>query len=257
MMISSSQPTRSNDRNAPKWAWNAVHNVLPDGLPSGALTVIRIRASSNPARDWHNTVADLVHSTLARHKHVAYIPVDSDNPSQPIAKVAMRLGEGGRLGILLDEDHLVNVRDDRGRPRTYGCGVPTMDRVQEQVGGWESDYGPSVVVLDGLEKARPYAATAQDLVTFPNRITITRRALNEWRALEMGGLANTRPDAPTVVVWNDDGSPAHSNAIKLLCDVARVVIEAGSDPECGDFLTVSHRDSMDQQFPYQAAVHLR
>ncbi|TPG17167.1 hypothetical protein [Pedococcus bigeumensis] len=254
MMTNPTCPIHSNT-NAPSWSWTAAESVLPNGLPAGALTVIRIRTNNDPGREWHKTVADLVKTTLVHNRHVAYVPVDSDNPQQPINKVAALRGEGGRLGILLDEDHLVHVRDDRGRPRTYGCGVPTMDRVRELAGGWQDDYGPSLVVLDGLEKARPYAATAQDLVTFPNGITITRRALNEWRALEMSGYANTRPDAPTVVVWNDDGSPAHSEAIELLCDVAMVIVEAFSSPD-GDVLTVSQRDHIDQRFPYQQAVHL-
>jgi hypothetical protein len=248
------QPPTANPIPA-SWNWNAAERVLPNGLPTGALTVIRIRTSDTPNRDWDNTVADLVGTTLASGRHVGYVPVDSDNPHQAIAKVAMRTGEGGRLGILLDEDHLVGVRDDRGLLREYGCGIPTMHRVQEQVGGWEDDYGPSLVILDGLENARPYLSTAQDLVTFPNGITITRRALNEWRALEMSGYAADRHHAPTVVVWNDHGCQFHAEAIELLCDVAMVIVEAFSSPD-GDVLTISQRDHMDQQFPYQQAVYL-
>lgn len=250
------QPTLSN-ASPHSWKWTAAASVLPNGLPSGALTVIRIRTTGNPVRDWQNTVADLVHTTLANGRPVGYVPVDSDDPSRAINTVALRNREGGRLGILLDEDHLVHVRDDRGLPRTYGCGVPTMDRVQEQVRGWEADYGPSLVVLDGLENARPYAATTKDLLTYPNRITITRRALDEWRALEMHGYATSRPHAPTVVTWTDDGSHAHSEAIELLFDVAMVIIEAHSCTDGGDFLTVGQRAHLNEPFPYQQAVHLR
>ncbi|HEV7148662.1 MAG TPA: hypothetical protein VGN48_16845 [Pedococcus sp.] len=237
------------------WNWSAAESVLPTGLPAGALTVIRIRTSETANRDWDNTVADLVRTTLATGRHVGYVPVDSDNPHQAIGKVAVRKGEGGRLGILLDQDHLVTVRDDRGLSRTYGTGVPTLHRVQAQVGGWEDDYGQSLVVLDGLEKARPYAPTDQDLVTFPDGITITRRALNEWRSLEMQGYAHSRPHAPTVVVWHDHGCPYHQEAVELLCDVAMVIVEAHSSDN-GDVLTVSQRSHMDQRFPYQKAVYL-
>lgn len=247
------QPT-TNPTSA-TWHWSAAESVLSNGLPTGALTVIRIRTSDTTNRDWDNTVADLVRTTLASGSHVGYVPVDSDNPRQTIGKVAMRSGDGGRLGILLDEDHLVTVRDDRGLPRTYGAGIPTMDRVQAQVGGWEEDYGPSLVVVDGLEKARPYAPTNQDLVTFPNGITITRRALNEWRALEVQGYAHSRPHAPTVVVWHDHGCPFHQEAVELLCDVAMVIVEAHSSDN-GNVLTVSQRSHIDEQFPYQRAVRL-
>lgn len=238
------------------WNWAAAESVLPRGLPAGALTVVRIRSGDTSSRDWDNTVADLVRATLVNGKPVGYVPVDKDNPHQAIAKVAVRTGEGGRLGILLDEDHIVSVRDDRGLSRDYGCGFPTLARVQGAVQGWEDDYGPSLVVLDGLENARPFASTAQDMITFPNRITITRRALNEWRALEMQGYAHTRPHAPTVVVWNDHGCPFHAEAIELLCDVAMVIVEAHSGTPDGDFLAVSQRSNLQEQFPYQKAVRL-
>lgn len=252
MMIATPQPASANSN---PWSWTTVQSALPDGLPAGALTVIRIRTTGNQSRDWNNTVADLVHATVAQHRPVSYVPVDSDNPQPFGTFTPARSGKGGRIGILLDEDHLVHARDDRGRPRVYGCGVPTIHRVQELVGGMEDNYGPSLVILDGLENARPYRATSQDLVTFPDGVTITRRGVNEWRALEMSGLANTRPHAPTVVVWNDNGSPAHSDAIELLCDVAMVIVEAFSSPD-GDVLTISQRACIDQRFPYQKAVHL-
>jgi hypothetical protein len=79
--------------------------------------------------------------------------------------------------------------------------------------------------------------------------------VNEWRALEMSGYADLRADAPTVVVWHDDGSQAHADAIDVLYDVAMVIVEAFSYPE-GDVLTVSQRDDIDEHFPYQQAVHI-
>lgn len=254
MKIPTPQSTRPN-LDAP-WSWPAAAEVLPNGLPAGALTVIRIRATSNAEVDWKRTVADLVHSTTANFRSVGYVPVDSDSTEALNRLTPAHSGEGGRIGLLLDEDEVVTARDDSGRPRPYGIGLPTLARVRELASAWEDDFGQSLIVLDGMENARPYPATSQDLVTFPGGITITRRAVDEWRALDVCGYANARPHAPTVVVWNDDGSPAHSDAIALLCDVACVIVEAVSGTDFGDFLAVSQRRNLDQEFPYPQAVRL-
>ena len=248
------QPANSNARPA-SWHWDAVQSALPHGLPSGALTVIRIRTKDDPVRAWYNTVGDLVSVVRGQGKPVAYVAVDRDHKVM-LGHFSASNPRNGRLCIIPDEDLVVHARNDQGETSRDGCGVPTMQLIQEPIEGVEDDYGPPLVVLDGVERARPYAnpGRSDGEVVFPDGVTISKRGVDEWRALDLSGLATLRPQSPTVAVWHDDSSAAHAAAFDVLSDVALVVIEAGTCREHGGFLTVRERPSRNDERLSQAQV---
>lgn len=230
---------------ADRWYWPAFAALLPDGLPTGAITLIKVPAFIPGLME--QVVGDLIRSTTEAGRPCIYTPVNG-SPHYP------RVTEGSGAHIVNDQDVQASVVDvDQGVRHGYECGVPTLNIVPPCVAGIEQGAGPSLLVLDGIQDARPYNQRMVESETrqFGDFVVLNRVGLNRWRAADLLAYARLRTGAPTALVWHAALERENTDGYQRLVDVSHVVVDRCGLPEGPSFL-VSARDSLDEPLPFQA-----
>jgi len=229
---------------ADRWYWPAFAAFLPDGLPTGAITLIKVPAFLPGLMEW--VVGDLLRSTTEAGRPCVYTPVNG-SPHYP------RVTEGSGAHVVNDEDVQASVIDFvSGVRHGYECGVPSLNIVQPRVAVIEQGAGPSLLVLDGIQDARPYNQRMVESETrrFGDFVVHDRGGLNRWRAADLLAYARLRTEAPTVLVWHSPLERENTDGYQALVDVSHVVIDGCDLPE-GPLFLVSVRDSLDEPLPFQ------
>lgn len=200
------------------WRFDEFPGVL-SSLPCGELTLLRVEGE-DVSRAWWGTVGRLVEDTLIAGRRVDIVDVDGADHED--LKTLVDRNEGsGRLNLIDDSDVRVSAWHRDLRPHDYMCNVPTMHNVEvglRRTGGWD---GPSLLVLNHFQRARPWRAEGDP--TYPGSRSVSPAAMDLERAGQIHGLARRRRDAPTVVVWHarQVGWPGAWNA---LVDDTRLVL---------------------------------
>ena len=214
---------------AASWAFRPLAHLLPGGLPAGALTVIYLPDQAVRRGPWSTVVGQLLLDTLDRCQPAVYTYADDpyacwpDEGLNPLGPHYLTVPdwcgccESG-LG------HFVNLH--AATPSTCRT-QSTLDNIETALAEHERWHGPSLVLIDRLEDARPYAylpggifytADPGDGTSDSARADLARR-----RAADLLDFAANRPDAPTVIT-RTQGPPRTTG--DALTDVAQVVINA-------------------------------
>jgi hypothetical protein len=237
-----------------RWSFRALDNVLPGGLPVGALTCLVLPARGGiRGGPWSTLVGQLLLDTVDRCQPVVYTyasaqsvygPEDGENPLGP-----------HYFGIL--DSRPVRSRFDRSiipgqRDDALASEENTLMSLQIGLTEHEHRYGPALAILDNLEQAQPYAGRLYDLChqapeTTPSALPSTAEAVAAQRADDLRRFAESCPLAPTVVAW----SPSRwEPAPQALFDVARVVITADYSPRWQPVpISLAARGSLSAELP--------
>ena len=213
---------------APPWAVRPLAHLLPGGLPAGALTVINLPDQAVRRGPWSTVVGQLLLDTLDRCQPAVYTYADEPYACWP------------EEGLNPLGPHYLTVPDwcgccdSRGHFASPHAATPpgrpmrsTLDNIKLEMSEHERRHGPSLVLIDHLEHARPYAylpggifhaADRRDSSDESARADLARR-----RAADLLAFAADRPLAPTVVAWTQGPARTTDDA---LTEVAQVVITA-------------------------------
>jgi hypothetical protein len=172
-----------------------------------------------------------------------------------------------RLAIIQDEDvsftapmRVRNVLRDGewvDVAKRFSCAVLTLHSIDAHLQSHEAQFGPSLLVLDQFEYARPYwqASTDEADQTLPGGLRLTADQANLWRARDLSEAAEARPDAPTIAVW-DEYDMDGAIAFRALRQAAVTVIDCVRMEEQKVLVTVTQRTTLESDLPFQSA-HLR
>ncbi|MCF6733689.1 hypothetical protein [Blastococcus sp. KM273129] len=208
-----------------QWTVRALAHHLPDGLPTAALTILRLPGQAVRRGPWSTLVGQLLLDTVDRCRPVVYTCADEPYQHWP--------EEGcNRLG-----PHYAGVSDacgccppERGHFTARRRGLPligpfrsTVDNLTAALADHEPDHGPSLVLIDNVEHARPYAFQPGGVYDGDNRTASLDSVENTRRcASDLLTFATERSAAPTVACTWGDTTPLPA----ALTEVARVVITA-------------------------------
>lgn len=217
------------------WAWDLIAHVVPE-LPCGAVTVIVLN-DEHPFASHEALVGDLMVTMLDRHRRFAFVSVgDPDTEMAEVLAHTLNDEAAGRVIGYVDRDYKVTARLGDGGGFIYSCGIPTLDNVERFLA--DGDEGKErLVILDGFERARPYAAVGPSLI--PNTAPLSADDVDAWRSADLRAFAQSRPNAPTVVVWHG-ANVERDSAKRSIGDAADLVLMHRVSEE-HDWLTVSVR----------------
>jgi hypothetical protein len=245
------------------WAYAGMEEILPGGLPVGGLTLIRLRGGAGGSL-WSSAVARLVLGSVSAGRPVAYVSVGGNEAGE---RMLQEQAASPRLAIIRDEDvsftapmRVRNVLGDRDWvdvAKRFSCAVPTLHSIDAQLQSHELEFGPSLLVLDQFEYARPYwqASTDEADQTLPGGLRLTADQANLWRAQDLYEAAVARPAAPTIAVWHEydiDGAIA----FRALQQAALTVIDCMRMEVGRVLVTVTQRETLQSDLPYQSG-HMR
>lgn len=227
--------------------WPVLAPLLPAGLPVRAVTLIKIPAFVPDVSE--KVVGGLLRATTAAGNACVYAPVNG-SPRYP------RVTDGFGVHVVVDQDVSASVVDPGTQTRQwYECGVPSLQVLAPKVSKIEDAQGAALLVLDGIQGARPYNRSVQgeETVGFGDMVTLNRHGLDHWRACDVLEYARLRPQAPTVVVWHTDPHDEDPGGYSALVNVAHLVIDRCELID-GPQMLVSSRSSLDEPLPYQTPV---
>lgn len=229
------------------WKWPVLAPHLPTGLPVRAVTLIKIPAFVPAASE--QVVGDLLRATIAAGDPCVYAPVNG-SPHYPLVT------DGSGAHVVVDQDVSASVVDPDTQTRQwYECGVPSLQVLAPKVAKIEAAQGTALLVMDGIQGARPYkrALRGEETAGFGDLVTLDRHGLAYWRACDVLEYARLRPLAPTVVVWHTAPHDEDHGGYSALVEVAHVVINCYDLSE-GPRMLVSSRPNLDEPLPYQTPV---
>lgn len=210
---------------APTWGFRALAQALPDGLPTGALTVISLPNQGVRRGPWSTIVGQLLLDVLDRCMPAAYTYADDPHQDWPTAG-ANPLGEH----YLTAPDTCGCCPVHPGHFATAGAGVApigpsrsTVDTVRMHLADHEFWYGPTLAIIDNVDHVRPYAYLPGGIFDSAGDVAAARENALQCAA-DLVAFATSRPTAPTVVTWHHQAR--YTGTIEALADVARVIITA-------------------------------
>ncbi len=188
-------------------------------LPTHGLTLIELGTQEQYGH-WPTAVESLVDTSVAAGRPVAYVQAGGDASGFADAKAMSRRLASPLLVAHHDDDEVVYgppvlsafdgvfERDGRvdvaGRPY-YFCNSPTLPAAKRVAAAHESGQGPTLLIIDAVDFARPYCNAAGGQYSddaLPWGYRPTRSYISRWRAADLQALAESRA-APTVAVWVD------------------------------------------------------
>jgi hypothetical protein len=191
---------------------------LLSSLPCGEVTLLKVDGP-DVSLAWWETVGRLVEDSLTVGRRVDVVDVDG-TAHEDLRTLVDRNEGSGLLGVIDDSDVRVSAWHRGLRPHDYTCNVPTLHNVEvglRRTGG----YGPSVLILDQFQRARPWRAEGDP--TYPGSGSVPSALLDVERAGQIHGLARRRKDSPTVVVWSG-ARVRRPGAWNALLDDSRLVL---------------------------------
>lgn len=220
---------------ATAWSLSPLAGLLPDGLPTGAVTCLVLPERKGDVRSeaWSSLIGHLLLAPLDRGQPVIFT---SANRLRGWAPEHGWAPFGPRYFGFWDSP-LPEPCCDASR-QAYGGPGPdepaTLDWVTGALDEHEPAFGPALVVVDDISAARPYvrwhaAATSGESVTIPAVDDALVRSIAEQRAADLLAWARARPDAPTVVSWHRhpsgdaDADPVGEAAVRA---VSQMVLDA-------------------------------
>ena len=203
-------------------------------LPIGGLTVIDLQSIWEADLDWQKLASRLVTDQLACGRPVLW--VECGGFDRGIGDVLSRQIDDERFEYTADDDVTVVVPSRDGSvdfsqyldspdaetedvPARYNCGVPTLATIAARLARLDV-HGPTTIVLDAVEDARPYWHTADRDPGFsrPGWFQPSWNDAHLWRANDFKRFAESRPNGITVAILSTD----HGRA-ELLQAAARVL----------------------------------
>lgn len=211
---------------APAWDFRALARELPDGLPAGALTVVRLPNQSVRRGPWSTVVGQLLLDTLDRCRPAVYIragepyqawPEEGMNPLGPHYR-----GVTDTCACCPPPYHHFTARRDG--VAGIGPARSTLDNLTAALADHEQGHGPSLALIDNIGGARPFAhLTGGTCHTAAGTSESARPDCARRCATDLLTFAAGRPVAPTVVA----GTPGPCVALPdALAEVARLMITA-------------------------------
>jgi hypothetical protein len=259
--------TPSNDPSAlaspttsrtPLWGYAGMEEILPEGLPVGALTVIRLKVHGSRSH-WPSAVGRLVLGSVSAGRPVTYVPVGGDEASGRLLRAK---ANSPLLAMVRDEDvsftapvpvrNVLGHRDWIDVARRFSCAVPTLHSIEAGLRSHETATGPSLVVLDEIQYARPYwqAWTDQVELSLPGGLRLTFDQASLWRTRDLLEFAESRSHAPTVAVWHERNAEDEA-ACAALVKAALVVINCMLMEDGRVLFAVSARATLQDALPFQ------
>jgi len=221
------------------WTWDLIKEKVP-ALPCGAVTLIVLYGDDPWWSSHAATVGDLIKSVMATQQRMAYVGLGDPGPWVELFAAVLNGTHGSDDQVIahVDRDHKVMARLGDGTGLQYSCGVPTLDNVDTFLAGDEYT-DERLLILDGFERARPYAADGPLLI--PAAVPMTGEDIDAWRAADLRAFAASRPNAPTVVVWTSTAAQSPETK-RSIGDAADVMVHYIAREE-GDGLAVTVRSA--------------
>lgn len=214
-----------------QWTFRPLAHLLPNGLPVGGLTLVSVPTQSVRRGPWSTVVGQLILDVLDRCQPALYTYADDpyaacwpEEGVNPLGPHYLSVPDwcGGDAGT--------DANADCSATGLAGATTPlTLQNVTAALREHEHWHGPSLVVIDNFNGARPYddpssapaAGTAEAVVTETEAL---RSRDARIRVSELEVFALHRPAAPTVAVWRR--WPAQAAEEAALSDVALLHITA-------------------------------
>lgn len=209
-------------RHTPTWAFRALAHQLPDGLPAGALTVLRLPQQSVRRGPWSTLVGQLLLDTLDRCCPSVYTDAGEPSPAWPEAGInplgPHYRGVSDICGCCPPHHSHAAGRSPLAPLRT------TLDNLRAALADHERWHGPSLVIIDHVEHARPYADRTREalLAAGPSDGSTSADLARQWAA-DLQVFAASRPAAPTVVTVTAGPQGVLADALPSF---ARIVLTA-------------------------------
>lgn len=211
------------------WPVPRLEAVLPNGIPSGALTLIELGTRS-AVGSWECGVLDLLRDMVALGRPALYVNCGAVEPGCAQG-VAATIGsplvagfEDEDLTVMAPSPYMTITGSDAP---AYDCRIPTLHRLAPALADLEEAHcHGAALLLDDVASARPYWAACeqeQDL-RLPDNFTLERREADAWRAVQMAEIAESRPLSPTIVVWHRRRDDAGLQQMRDVALVRLVVI---------------------------------
>jgi hypothetical protein len=220
-------PTAPAPAAAAPWTFRPLAHLLPGGLPTGALTLVNLPDQAVRRGPWSTVVGQLLLDTLDRCQPAVYTYADEpyacwpEEGLNPLGPHYLTVPDW--CGCCDSRGHFAGVH--ASTPPT-GRTLSTLDNIKSALAEHERWHGPSLVLIDHLEHARPYAYLPGGMFHAGGRRDGSgdspRAHLARRRAADLLGFAADRPDAPTVVTWTQGPVGTPDDA---LSHVAEVVID--------------------------------
>ncbi len=254
------------------WLHPALAEAVPEGLPTGALSLLDL-GDGERGGHWPTTVALLVEGTVQAGRPVLYVEAGGMQSYADGEWLQQRL-RTPLLAVSADEDLVMygpvtqtpphGLEDALSWPVTvdgrpyYTCNVPTLHALAGLLRSHEERFGPALVILDDVGWARPYHLFLHDperVQPPPGGLELSPQALAGWLATDMLDFAEKRPDAPTVVIWQNP-APLEAHALLQNAAVLHLSSRRDHDPDF-DLLGCSTRPDLTQSWSAAALVRSR
>jgi len=174
---------------------------------AGELSCVCIDDAHSPADTWYDQVLVRVRRAVRAGMPVVY--VDSGGYDLNTEIVRSEIGPSPLLLTVSDEDRvlLIPLPDDPRTCSAVSYGLPTLTVAEEAVVAHQKRCGPTMLVVDEIDFARPFAGIDDEAAGGPGMenlaqsvVTLAVVQVQQWRASELLRLARQRPTRPTIVV---------------------------------------------------------
>ena len=224
-----SAPSTTNRTSQPgsPWRWDLIADALP-GLPCGVLTLVLLD-ENNPFESYATILFDLMTSMVEQNHPYTYVAVGGPDATEvALDDLAYDVNAEGQGILKVFVDRAPNVADGPGP-------VPTLANVAAYLARSEAEGMQSLVVLDAIERARPYPAVGPA----SKRNTARTRKADKQRTFDLRNFARSRTSAPTVAVVHQS-KDITAQAKRSMGDAADVLLLHRFGAE-RDWLSVTHR----------------
>ena len=194
-------------------------------LPVGKLTVVS-HARGHTGCDYEAELIANIQQYLAERLPVVYVDCGGfevafcDRLQQEISLSRFTCVSDEDEWVWLPDGEANRVDPSHGAFRAVSCGVSTLGRAGRAVDALEFVHGPSLLILDQVDYARPYASVAgyAETEALSHVVQVSPTQRDAWLASDVHRLAGRRPNAPTIAMTLREGT---SQALQALASADR------------------------------------